>query len=200
MRLCGQRGWRTSGLGSGCSSSRNTRAGWGSGMRSAAAVTACAVASLGCTSTVAAPPGFPAFHVDEEASEVSVRAASGQKIPEETAAGARAQAKEILEDMIAERSDLAGAKPARFKAQITSDTEVWPMFACVIFLTIVGCPAVIVEDKVRLTFEVDGQRFQGSGTGRGVASIYYNITRYQSRKEAIQNAIQDAYAKGPQPR
>lgn len=162
------------------------------------AILAGLMAGTGCVETVAAPRSVPTFRVDETASEVTARHRTGESVPADTATKIRAMSREILDEMVAERPDLASARPMRIRADVVGDANVVTTFVpCLILLVYLGCPATIQELEADVTFEVDGRRYRGHAKASRAAGLYYNLSGYQTVKRLLQRAIADAFSRGP---
>jgi hypothetical protein len=148
----------------------------------------------GCASAPAASPAVPSYFVDEEASELSFRLASGGDLQPETAKGVRPLVKDFLNEMIERRSGGVGSAPARFKADIVFDQgKGWFVLApCLLVGIYFGCPMGTMTHKVDLTFEVGGQRYHGSAEVERYYGLYYS--GLQSLADATAQALEEAVA------
>jgi hypothetical protein len=152
------------------------------------------LSAVACGPTYEPPPAFPSYRVDVLASQVSVRRKSGSPVEESAAGAVRALMAERMSEMVEERDDLAGAKPARFKADVVVDQSAWPLAPCLVLLVIVGCPLSILDVEVDLTFEVDAVRYRGRGSYSYPQNYFYNLTGGRSVGVATDRALAEALA------
>lgn len=170
-----------------------------SGIRVASAFCGSALALACSSSPLPAPAPLPTYRIDLEASEVTVRAKSGDKVDQASAEPTRVLVQGIFNEMIKDRSDVAQAKPARFKADIVYDTsEGWRIIVpCVIFGMYFGCGVVRVTADVNLSFQVGDRTYVGVGSASVVQGLYDGSS---ASNEAVSKALVNAVASaGPPP-
>jgi hypothetical protein len=158
-----------------------------------AAITSTLLVATACVSVPKAASNVPAFRVDNEASEVSFRFASGQEIHPDTAKMIREQLTKYLDEMVEDRAG-GGAPPARYQADITSDSSKgWFIIApCLIVGIYFGCPMGQATAKVKLTVEVGGKRHVAAGEGDTYFSLYSSADNALTKAAA--NALDAAFA------
>ncbi len=129
--------------------------------------------AAGCTlqPTIQPVATAPKLSVDEQASQLDAYGTSNIfKMPEVRGLAVRKAMTEAL--VQATKSGQAPAN-ARFRANVKVVEDQWPLLACLIVLTLVGCPSHINEVQVDLVTEIDGKVYRGSGAASRVGGAYY---------------------------
>ena len=140
-----------------------------------------------------APAQLPTFNIDAQASTVL---ATGPQAGEGNAEEIRSTISWALSDMMQGRSGLEEAPPARFSAKVDYEIESWPVAACLLVLSLVGCPMAAWTADVDLVLEVDGKVYRGSGRHTAAAGIYYNNNGLNVVVGATEKAVANALS-GP---
>lgn len=137
----------------------------------------------GCgRSTLSAPAQIPSYTIDVNASELVVARKNGE-IATDAADENKGFVAAALAEAVDGRPDLSKAKPARFRAQVVYDAA--PSVTTSAFSS--------TEAWVRLTLDISGERFVGSGSASSnVGYLFFGGTPGRALKGSVMYATQAA--------
>ncbi|HEX2731551.1 MAG TPA: hypothetical protein VHM70_08105 [Polyangiaceae bacterium] len=133
-----------------------------------------------------APDDLPPLQIDLAASEVRAN----------SLADAAQLRSAIAGDLGTFAAREGSPRPTRFLVTVDQKTNSWPMFACLVAYTILGCPTATVETDVELTLELQGRTLHGKGHFNSAAGLYYDQNGVKGALGATRLALADALRSG----
>jgi len=140
------------------------------------AAPACSTAYYAKGTPLAAPKLLADARFDIEASEIVIEAVGGQMdLPKNRGELIRAEIAEAMNVILGIPPNATGGIPARFRLKASYESEAWPVYVCLLYLTVIGCPVAIQTVDMDLDIEIAGKRYSTNFTDWVVTGLYYNV-------------------------
>jgi hypothetical protein len=153
----------------------------------------CSIQSYMRDSDFVAPKAMSTARIDIEASEVEIEVADGSPhLPVGEAELIRAEIAAGMTEMFGGLPATGASVPARFRVKATYERGIWPMFACLIYLTILGCPIAIQRVNVDVDLDIGDKRYSVNASDYALQGLYYN---HNEPRPALGGALQVAMKK-----